>query len=350
MTKGPFDTAKNAFVIASLRLSTTIPVAPTSGVRLNQPMELRHLRHFIAVAEEGHFGRAAARLGIEQSPLSRSIRHLEGQLRCPLLHRSPRGTALTAMGAALLPEARAVLALAARLKARVIDVQAASTRCLRVGVSDAVATPRLTICLSALRQKMPDLSVEILSLGVGNAMSALSAGSIDVGVALHPGARSALTRVQCWTERFVAAVAPQRALPGRPHLSVSALLEMPEFLVTDAWAVAAEHWLQALADQGSGRAPPVRSVASWLGLLTTVAAGPRVALLPSGLADAVGLLGVATHTIAGRNPRLPVSLIYRDCNQHPGIEALRTVIGQRPWRCAVTASVAAPAENPDHSP
>lgn len=313
-------------------------------------MELRHLRHFIAVAEEGHFGRAAARLGIEQSPLSRSIRHLEGQLRCPLLHRSPRGTALTAMGAALLPEARAVLALAARLKARVIDVQAASTRCLRIGVCDAVATPRLTICLSALRQKLPDLPVEILSLGAGNAMTALSAGSIDVGVALDPGAWSALTRVHCWTEPFVAAVAKRHVLPGSGHISVCDLLAKPEILVTDAWAVAAEHWLQALADKANGRVPPVRSVSSWLGLLTTVADGASVALLPSGLKDAAACLGVCTHALAGRNPRLPVSLIYRDGNQHPGIEALRTVIGQRPWRCAVTASVAAPAENPDHSP
>ena len=104
-------------------------------------MDLRHLRHFIAVAEEGHFGRAAARLGIEQSPLSRSIRHLEGQLHCPLLRPSPKGSVLTAMGAALLPEARALLAHAARLKTHVIDVEATVTRVLRLGVSDAVATP-----------------------------------------------------------------------------------------------------------------------------------------------------------------------------------------------------------------
>ncbi len=313
-------------------------------------MELRHLRHFIAVAEEGHFGRAAARLGIEQSPLSRSIRHLEGQLRCPLLHRSAKGSELTAMGVALLPEARAILAHAARLKAHVVDVEAASTRCLRIGVSDAVATPRLTVCVAALRQQLPDLSVEIVSLGAGNAMAALSAGSIDVGVTLNPGASSALTRAPCWTERFVAATAQRRGVPGRAHPTVSNLLEMPEILVTDGWAVAAEHWLQALADQTNSRVPPVRSITSWLGLLTTVAAVPAVALLPSGLADAVGHLGVATHTIAGHNPRLPVALTYRDGNQHPGIEALRIVIGQRPWRCATTPSVAAPAEIPDRSP
>jgi DNA-binding transcriptional LysR family regulator len=313
-------------------------------------MELRHLRHFIAVAEERHFGRAAARLGIEQSPLSRSIRHLEDHLRCPLLYRSPQGSELTAMGVALLPEARAILAHAARLKTRVFDVEASSLRCLRLGVSDAVATPRLTQCLSVLRQRYPRLSLEIVALGAGSATAALEQGTIDLAVTVDPGAFSALSRVHCWTDRFVVAVAHQPPNPGKIRLPVSELLAAPEVLVTDAWAVAAERWLQLLAGPANGRIPQVRSVTSWLGLLATVAVGPGVALLPSGLEDAAGYLGVSTQVITGRHPRLPVSLVYRDGNQHPGIEALRAVISQRPWRCATTTSVAAPAETPDRSP
>src|SRR5215471_16939540 len=82
-------------------------------------MELRLLHYFVAVAEERHFGRAAARLHMTQPPLSRAIKQLEADLGAALLHRTPQGVTLTAAGAVLLDEARTMLEQADRIRAKV---------------------------------------------------------------------------------------------------------------------------------------------------------------------------------------------------------------------------------------
>src|SRR5208282_1841258 len=101
--------------------------------RYSQTMELRHLRYFVAVAEERHFTRAAARLGIKQPPLSLQIRRLEQEIGAPLFHRLTRGVELTESGALLLEDARRILDQVERTLAGVQSRARGETGHIRVG-------------------------------------------------------------------------------------------------------------------------------------------------------------------------------------------------------------------------
>ena len=145
-------------------------------------MELRHLRYFVAVAEELHFHRAAARLRIAQPSLGRQLRDLEDELGVRLLERNRHGTRLTDAGRAFLPAARAVLAKAeeavdvARRAAQDIGSE------LRIGQLGVLTAPFLPAALVACRREFPHLAVSLAEMEPAAQFDALRTGRIDLGL------------------------------------------------------------------------------------------------------------------------------------------------------------------------
>src|SRR5580698_3144580 len=140
-------------------------------------MELRHLRYFIAVAEELHFSRAAERIGIEQSPLSRAIRELEQDLGARLLSRTSRCTRITLAGKAFLPEARRILLAVKTARGAVRAVVAGQTGRIRVGISQSVTQPRLARLLHMCRTEEPGVEICVLDRSIRAQKKALRDGS-----------------------------------------------------------------------------------------------------------------------------------------------------------------------------
>ncbi|MFG2622770.1 LysR substrate-binding domain-containing protein [Streptomyces sp. NPDC048507] len=147
-------------------------------------MELRTLRYFVAVAEELHFGRAAARLHMSQPPLSRAVRHLEAGLGATLLLRSPAGVSLTPAGAVLLDEARALLGRADRVRARV--AAAAGPAVLTVGLLGDGTDLGAVRLADAYRERHPGSEVRVREGDLTDPTCGLRAGAVDVALTRAP--------------------------------------------------------------------------------------------------------------------------------------------------------------------
>jgi len=154
-------------------------------------MELRTLRYFVAVAEELHFGRAAARLHMSQPPLSRAIKQLEADVGAVLLVRSAAGVALTPAGAALLDEARALLGRADRARVRVAAAAGAAT--LTVGILGDGADPGATRLADAYRRRHPGVEVRVRDTDLTDPTCGLRAGLVDVALTRGPFDETGLT-------------------------------------------------------------------------------------------------------------------------------------------------------------
>ena len=176
-------------------------------------IELRHLRYFVAVAEELNFTRAAERVHIDQTPLSRAVRDLEDELGVKLFVRAPRRLALTPADARLLEEARKLFIRFERTKRAVRRTSALYQPPLRIGVADGLAQPKLSECLAGWQAMAPAVPLELSEMRAhelaaalcqeagftpdirheaGQFVNVLALGACGLGVAIVPASFSTL--------------------------------------------------------------------------------------------------------------------------------------------------------------
>ncbi|MBC7269448.1 MAG: LysR family transcriptional regulator [Streptomyces sp.] len=167
-------------------------------------MELRHLQHFVAVAEDQHFTRAAERLMVSQSGLSASIRALERELRTPLFVRTTRRVTLTEAGRALLAEAERVLAQVRAAHEAVAAVQGVLRGTLALGTEQCIAGVDTARLLAGFRRRHPDVEIRLRQAGSGALAEEVAAGRLDLAFAVRsPGDAEQLTAVPLTAEPMV---------------------------------------------------------------------------------------------------------------------------------------------------
>ncbi|WP_308207677.1 LysR family transcriptional regulator [Actinomadura madurae] len=145
-----------------------------------------HLRCFVVVAEELHFGRAAERLGMAQPPLSQRIQRLEKELGVRLFDRSSRRVRLTAPGGLLLEEARDILVRVDRVYSVAERARLGELGTVRAGLPSDLAGPIVAALIAAFRERRPDLRLDLRETGTTEQVRALAEGALDAGVVRHP--------------------------------------------------------------------------------------------------------------------------------------------------------------------
>ena len=189
-------------------------------------MELHHLRCFVAVADELHFGRAARKLDMLPSALGRFIRLLEEDLGAKLLERTTRNVALTPDGARLLDDARALIAQADLLAARFRAAGRNTARILRIGAIDSAASGLLPLILHDFREWRPGVAVEIVEDKTIRLLPRLASGRIDLAFVRPPPAPDKKFEFRfLFHETAVAAVSTRHPLARRKRLAIADLAD-----------------------------------------------------------------------------------------------------------------------------
>lgn len=190
-------------------------------------IELRHLRYFVAVAEESSFTRAAARVHVTQQVLSAQVRQLESAVGVPLLERTPRGAVLTAAGSAFLGFAGETLALLDRGVAAARNASLAVAGLLTVGLSAATGGAVRTRVLAAFSQAYPEVTVRLVAYDLAQPSSGLLDHGTDVALVRPPVDAPGLCLEVIAAEPRVFVLASDHPLASRPSLGLADVAGLP---------------------------------------------------------------------------------------------------------------------------
>lgn len=272
-------------------------------------IEVRHLRYFIAVAEELHFGRAADRLHMAQSPLSHQIRQLERRLGVVLLERDHHVIGLTDAGQTFLAEARALMEELDRAVDRTRRAGRGEVGSLRIGYVPEVTAGLLPLSLKAHRARFPDIEVELRQGSTGRLLDLLRRGELDVAFVRAPGPVDEIEYEELGREALVAAVPANLAGKGQ-GCSLSSLSAEP-FVVPSYQAARGLRRDIDSACSTAGFLPKVaREAGSMTAILLLVAAGAGVAVVPASVASSYPVPGVAFVELSG-TPRTGAGMAWR---------------------------------------
>ncbi|MFC3125697.1 LysR family transcriptional regulator [Pseudoroseomonas globiformis] len=273
---------------------------------------LRRLGHFLAVAEEGHFGRAATRLGMSQPPLTAQIQALEAELGVLLLERTRRGTRPTREGEALIPLARRLVEDAGKLQSLARELRSGRHAPVAIACVTSALFDHLPPLVRALRDARPEAAVTVREMDTADAMEALRRGEVDLALLRLDGDRPPLRVLALGEDELVAAFPQGHPLLDLPEpLPISALADTPLLTLPRAISPAYFDALVAACREAGFEPRGLSEVGSSMAQLSFVASGLGVALVSSGMAR-IHPPGLAFRRLRGPIRAVAVALAWNE--------------------------------------
>jgi len=247
--------------------------------------DLNQLRCFVTVAEELHFGRAAARLNMTQPPLSRQIQVLEHIIDATLLERTSRSVRLTPAGRSFLPEARRILKLAESASQVARRIAMGKTGSLKIGYTAAAAYGFLPDLIAACRARLPEVDFSLKEMVSGEQLEALATGQIDAGLLRPPIARPEFATRRVVAEPLLAAIPKKHPLASVEAIAIKDFDDQPFVMYSPYESRYFHDLVVALFTRADVLPRYVQHVGQIHSILAMVRAGLGVAIVPAAAAS-----------------------------------------------------------------
>jgi DNA-binding transcriptional LysR family regulator len=277
-------------------------------------MDFRHLRCFLAVAEELHFARAAERLHIEQSPLSRAIKELEEDLGVRLFERTTRSTRLTHAGHIFLEHVPRVFASLSQARDSVKAITAGYHGQLRIALSDSISHGRLTALLALCREQEPDVDIRLYEVSFTQQVKGLSGDLYDAGLAQCADVDDGLIAVPAWSDPILVAIPARHPLLAYKRIPLDEVLRYPLVLCDPDTCEGCSRQLAKMFRTVDREPLVAEQVVSHELMLTLVAAGFGLGFATEAHVSACNHPDIVTRPLAGRSPLLTTYLLRRNAD------------------------------------
>lgn len=248
-------------------------------------MEFRHLRYFLVLAEELHFGRAARRLSMSQPPLSLNIQQLEAAVGARLFTRNSKQVTLTAAGLAFVPAARALLEQAAQAASHARDVGQGMAGSLSIGFTGTMLYSGLPAIMEDFQARHPLLRLMLKELSSSEQLIELAHDRLDIGFVHTTRVPPELSQILVASQAFVVCLPAAHPLAHSAQLPLKALQGEPFAVVSRAVSPDYHERILAICTE-AGFYPQIRyELRHWLSVVSLVSQGMGVALVPAALSQ-----------------------------------------------------------------
>lgn len=284
-------------------------------------IELRHLRYFVAVAEELHFGRAAQRLNISQPPLSQQIQNLEKETGARLLARTNRSVQLTAAGQQFLQDARHILQQVEQAADKASRLHRGDEGELRIGFTSSA--PFITVVSDALftfRQRFPAVHIQMQEINTRQQLAPLSEGRLDLGVMRNTLLPENLDHQLLLREPMYALVHRAHRLADRPGIALSELAQEPFVFFDPQVGTALYGEIQALLGRYQIQPDIAQEVGEAMTIIGLVSTGLGVSILPASFRR-VRLSDVVWIPLTEQDAQSEVWLVWSRQREMPAVVA-----------------------------